>query len=278
MLLGLTLWLWVQFILFPKHKTSALDAVTTPPTQLADSVQRPKLSTYHLFGSSSVSEVPLDLLQAETSLDLIITGIIASTDPEQGLAYIRNRQGDEKKFKVGDDVFGLAKVAEIHAGYLLLSRGGGKQEKLSLSKGYALNTTTAQPRRGDGATTASEKAAAKQRITNHINKSAAWQDAVNQQKFDPNKIAKIVNNISVVKDGQGKVAGLRVSQLSSGSELVKQGLRANDQIVSVNGVDISYQNILTLQSQLQNSSSVNVTVMRNGRKMNLNLNLSELQQ
>ena len=272
-LLGLIVWLWVQFILFPKHQSNDIQAVTAPPTQLSDSSQIPKLSSYHLFGSSSSSEISLDMLQGESSLDLIITGIFFSDDPSQGRAYIRNRQGDEQKFKVGDDVYGLAELAAIHEGHLVLRRAGGKNEKLSLSKG-ALQSTTTKP----AATNNNSKIqASSARIANHINKSSDWQDMLNKQKYDPNKIKQLAGKVSIVKDGQGKIAGLRVSQLASSSELVKQGLKSNDQIVSVNGVDISYQNMLTLQKQLQSNSDVSVTVMRNGRKMNLNLNLSELQ-
>ncbi|MCF6301881.1 MAG: hypothetical protein L3J13_01545 [Devosiaceae bacterium] len=76
-LLGLVVLLWVQFILFPKHQSNDIQAVTAPPIQLTDTTQTPKLSSYHLFGSSSMTEIPLDMLQGESSLDLIITGIFA---------------------------------------------------------------------------------------------------------------------------------------------------------------------------------------------------------
>ncbi len=274
-LMGLVVWLWVQFILFPKHQSDEIQAVTAPPAQLSDPAQIPKLSSYHLFGSSTSSEIPLDMLQSESSLDLIITGIFSSNDPNQGRAYIRNRQGDEQKFKVGDDVYGLAELAEIHDSHLVLRRAGGKREKLSLSKGSMLSTVSKSPATNSKSLKNQESAA---RIANHINKSSDWQDMLNKQQYDPNRIKQLAGKVSLVKDGQGQIAGLRVSQLASSSELVKLGLRSNDQIVSVNGVDISYQNILSLQQQLQSNSNLNVTVKRNGRKMNLNLNLSEFQQ
>lgn len=277
MLLGLIVLLWVQFILFPKHQSNDIQAVTAPPVQLTDSSQIPQLSSYHLFGSSSMTEIPLDMLQGESSLDLIITGIFSSNDPSQGRAYIRSRQGDEQKFKVGDDVYGLAELAAIHDNHLVLRRAGGKNEKLSLSKGAIHSTTSKSPATNRVKINAKNEASSA-RIENHINKSSDWQDMLNKQQFDPNKIKQLAGKVSVVKDGQGKIAGLRVSQLASSSELVKQGLKSNDQIVSVNGVEISYQNILTLQQQLQSNANVSVTVMRNGRKMNLNLNLSEFQQ
>ncbi len=276
MLLGLLVVLWVQFLLFPKHKSNAIEAVTAPPAQLSNRAALPKPSSYNIFGSSAVSQIPLSMLQAESSLNLIITGIFASNDPSQGRAYIKNTQGDEKKFKVGDEVFGLAKLEAIHEEHLILSRNG-KREKMSLNKGHDLNTQTSRINQVDKTAKLKKNASSSQRIANHIKGGSNWQDVLNQQKYDPNKIARIAGNIQVVQDGQGQIAGLRVSQLTSGSDLMKQGLRANDQIVAVNGVEISYQNVLSIQKQLQSSSDVNVTVMRNGRKMNLNLNLSEFQ-
>ncbi len=272
-LLGLIVWLWVQFILFPKHQSNEIQVVTAPPSNLSSSTQITKLSSYHLFGSSSSSEIPLDMLQSESSLNLIITGIFSSNDPAQGRAYIRTPAGNEKKFQVGDDVHGLAELAEIHENYLVFKRAGGKKEKLSLSKGK-IQSAAGKPVVNNKSQAKHQASSA--RIANHINKSSDWQDMLNKQQYDPDKIKQLAGKVSLIKDGQGQIAGLRVSQLSSSSSLLKQGLKANDQIVSVNGVDISYQNILTLQQQLQSSANVNVTVMRNGRKMNLNLNLSEL--
>ncbi len=274
MLLALLVLVWVQFILFPKHQQTDIKAVTAPTSQLLPQAQRPKPSSFHLFGSSTVTEIPLDLLQSESSLDLIITGIFSSDDASQGRAYIRNRQGEEKKFKVGEDVFGLATIDAIHDDHLVLRRGGGKKEKLSLSKNRIDSApTTSQP-----VNKSAKNAASSSRIANHINKSSDWQDMLNQQKYDPNKIAKIASKVSVVTDGQGKIAGLKVSQLSGANALLKQGLRSNDQITAVNGVKISYQNILELRQQLEASPNASVTVMRNGKELNLNLNLSELQQ
>jgi type II secretion system protein C len=273
-LLALIVLLWVQFMLFPKHQTNDIQAVTAPPSQFSDATQIPKLSSYHIFGSSSTSEIPFDMLQSESSLDLIITGIFSSNDPTQGRAYIRSRQGDEKKFMVGDDVFGLAELAAIHDNHLILRRAGGKNEKLSLNKSAIQSTAT---RSKVASTDNAKNETSSARIANHINQSSDWQEMLDKQKFDPNKIRQLAGKVSIVKDGQGQIAGLRVSQLASSSTMVKQGLKSNDQIVAVNGVDISYQNILSLQQQLQSNGDVSVTVMRNGRRMNLNLNLSEFQ-
>lgn len=273
LLVALILALWLQFVLFPKHRDHDIQAVTAPPANLTNLTPRPMPSTYHLFGSSTETELPVAMLQGETSLNLIVTGLFASDDPQQGRAYIRS-QGEEKKFQVGDDVFGMAELAAIHADHVILRRNGNRNEKLSLSKGRtAIDTNPTQVK-----SPINSSSAASERIANHINNSSNWQEMLDQQKYDPNKIAQMASQVSVIRDGQGEIAGLRVSQLSGSSALLQQGLRSNDQIVAVNGVEISYQNMLNLQQQLQGSGDVSVTVMRNGRRMNLNLNLSKLQQ
>lgn len=274
MLSALLVWVWVQFILFPKHKNSEIEAVTAPPSQLPVQVVRPKPSSYHLFGSSTETEIPLSLLQGESSLELIITGIMASDDTEAGIAFIRNTQGEEKKFKVGDDVYGLATLDAIHEDYLVLRRNGGKQERLSLSKNRL--STSSQPKTSTNQQDA-QKTASSARIASHIKKPEDWQQMVNGQKFDPNKIAQMASKVNVVRDGQGQITGLRVANLAGAGNLMNQGLRANDQIVAVNGVKIAMNNILELRKQLESSSSAQVTVLRNGKQLNLNLNLSEFQ-
>jgi len=273
-LLALLVWLWIQFLLFPQHQQSDIQAVTAPPSMLSTTQLRSQPSTYHLFGSSTTTEIPLSMLQSETSLDLIVTGIMATADPAAGRAYIRNRQGDEQQFQVGDEVYGLATLDAVHADHLVLKRGNNSREKLSLSKGRQMNTRTTSKGSDQSAATA----AASNRIANHINKSSDWQEMLNEQKFDATKIARMASKVNVVRDGQGQIAGLRVSQLSGNSDLIKQGLRANDQIVAVNGIKISSQNVLQLQQELSGKDRASVTVMRNGRQLNLNLNLKEFQQ
>ncbi len=272
-LLLLLLLLWGQFILFPKHQSSAVQSATAPPTLAMGISSRPAISGYHLFGDSATSETQINLSNAgETGLDLIITGIFASNDSQQGLAYIRNLGGQEEKFEVGQMVFDLAEITAIYPDYVLLKRQG-QQEKLSLSK----NRLQTDSRPKVNGNKASEHAAVAARNQQFINSGDSWQETLSKTKYDPAKIAKIVGNVSVVHDSAGQIAGLRVSSLSGSDALVKQGLKANDRITAINGVNISTENILTIKQQLEQNDRATVTVNRNGREISLNLNLSELQ-
>lgn len=272
-LLLLLLLLWGQFILFPKHRSVAVQSASAPPTLVTGITSRPAISGYHLFGDSATTETHLDLSNAgETGLDLIITGIFASNDSQQGLAYIRSPGGQEEKFEVGQKVFDLAELTAIYPDYVLLKRQG-QQEKLSLSKNR-LQSTTRPPSNDAGIT---DKAEVAERNRQFINSGESWQETLNKTKYDPAKIAKIVGNVSVVHNSAGQIAGLRVSSLSGSDALLKQGLQRNDRITAINGVTISSENILTIKQQLEQNDQATVTVNRNGREISLNLNLSELQ-
>ncbi len=233
---------------------------------------RPKPSTYHLFGSSEVTETSMAAYDTESQLNLILTGIMSSNDVTTGMAYIRTTSGEEKKFKVGDDVFGLAKLTEIHDDFLILKRGQ-KKERLSLHKGVGIDTNP-QFNQKTNKTNDTQL----NNIQNFVKKSDDWQQTLNQQKYDPNKIAHIVNNINVLQNSQGQITGFRVSAMSDNNMLLQHGLKPNDQIIAINGTSINNRNLLNLRSELSKASSAQLTLLRNGKKINLNVNFNDPQQ
>ncbi|KAA3646913.1 MAG: hypothetical protein DWP95_03245 [Proteobacteria bacterium] len=273
-LLLLTVVLWGQFLLFPKHRGTTIESATAPPTLVPQVNTRPAVSTYHLFGSSNTTETPLNAaLAGETGLDLIITGTFASNTQQRGHAYIRQPGGDEKMFQVGDQVFNVAKLSAVYPDYVLLSRNG-RQEKLTLSKNrlQSNRTGTSQSNQPQSQVPDTEY---NQPFTSGAEN---WQEALNQTKFDANKIARLAGHVSVVRDNGGQIAGLKVSALSANDALMRQGLQSNDRIIAVNGVAIASNNLFTIKQQLEQGERATVTVNRNGREISLNLNLSEFQQ
>lgn len=268
--------LWLQFLLFPKGKTAAQQmAVAVLPQSNPAEEQRSLPSAFHLFGGSKQSEISLaNMVSQESHLNFIVTGIISGKDSKQGFAYIKTTKGvDEKKFKVGDNIFNKAKLTEIHNGYLIVQRNG-KKERLSLHKGVGIDTKSGN-RNSKSAN--NRQLANKTNNINNFNSGGNWQQVLNQQKYNPNKIANIAKYISVVQDEQGQINGLKVSALAKSPLLTNAGLSPNDRIVAVNGTKISTQNLLNLQKQLQNADNAQVTVIRNGRTITLNLNLAGLQ-
>lgn len=264
---------WGQFLLFPKHLSGEIESATAPQKLSADIQSRPPLSGYHLLGSSATTETDLNpAITGETGLDLIITGTFASNEKEHGQAYIRQPGGDEKMFQVGDRVFNVAKLSAVYPDYVLLEHNG-RQEKLSLSKNRI------QSNFGGSAPLNINQNQSDGGVQNPLTGGPQnWQEALNQTKYDPNKIAKLAGNVSVVHNNSGQIAGLKVSALSANDALMRQGLRSNDRIIAINGVAIAGDNLFAIKQQLEQGQSATVTVNRNGREIRLNLNLSEFQQ
>lgn len=263
---------WGQFLLFPKHRGASIESAISPPNLVPQISTRPPVSNYHLFGASETTETALNpALAGETGLDLIITGTFASNEQKRGQAYIRQPGGDEKMFQVGDRVFNVADLSAVYPDYVLLTRNG-RQEKLSLSKNRIQSNST--NRRQSGVPQNQLASSQNQTSNSGVNN---WQEALNQTKFDPNKIAQLAGNVSVVRNNSGQIAGLKVSSLSANDALMRQGLQSNDRIIAVNGVNIATDNLFAIKQQLEQGERAVVTVNRNGREISINLNLSELQ-
>lgn len=252
-------------------------AVTVLPQNNATAEQRTLPSAFRLFGTAEQTETQLgSMLSPESPLNFIVTGIISGGDGKRGFAYIKTPKGiDEKKFKVGDRIFNKAKLTEIHNDHLVVQRNG-KKERLSLHKGVGIDTKAGGDDRQANLGRLAQNTQKAKNISN-FNSGGDWQQVLNQQKYNPNKIANIAKHISVVQNQQGQITGLKVSSLSQNPMLTNAGLYPNDQIVAVNGTKISTQNLLNLQKQLQNADNAQVTVIRNGRTITLNLNLAGLQ-
>jgi len=95
-----------------------------PPDQSPGTIA---LDGAHLFGieeAAYASAVPRTAQSPETALDLILKGIVATDDHRQGYAIIRNRDQQEKYFRVGDNVYSLATLEEIHVDHVILLHDG----------------------------------------------------------------------------------------------------------------------------------------------------------
>jgi len=269
LLMGLIALLWIKFILYDDNRSFDSGMTTSGISHSQDSLNNGFIEQYHIFGSAQrLYDIPLN--QGQTSLDLILNGTMSNSNKASGMAYISNVQGMQKKFKVGDKVFKVATLKEIHRNYVVLNHNG-RDEHLSLNKKNVVINTKVK-----GKTNSNKKS--KPAFLKHLNGSEqrSWQEMIEQQKFDPNKISNIVGNISMVTDQTGAIQGLRVSNLAQGNLLKKHGLRANDIITAVNGNKISGKNMLTIKQTLMQNPSTTITIKRNGKIQNITVNLSDL--
>lgn len=92
------------------------------------------LSQWHLFGEQRVERPaekkpePVPEKRPVTKLNLTLLGLLFSTDGSDDLAIIANGSNDEKTFRVGDELFKLATLTEIHGDHVVLQRQGRYEE------------------------------------------------------------------------------------------------------------------------------------------------------
>lgn len=271
LVIGLIIMLWLKFFLKDNNEYDYVNShnISTHNTTQS-SVNGGSIEQYHIFGSAQqLYDIPLN--QGKTSLELILNGTMSNVDEKTGMAYISNLQGQQKKFKVGDKVFNLAILKEIYKSHVVLNHNG-KNEKLSLPENNLLaNSANIKKNKVDNKKT-------KPAFLKHLNGSqeSNWQQLMDQQKFDHNKISKIVSNISMVTDQAGNIHGLRVSNLAQGNLLKKHGLKSNDIITAINGEAVSSKNMLSIRKTLEQSPNATVTIKRNGQTENIKINLSDI--
>jgi len=267
--MALIVLLWSKFFLFKSGDEAFGSEMNTKPmenVQLASANN--SIANYHIFGSAQqLYEIPLS--QGNTSLNLTLNGTMSHTDTSSGLAYISNVQGIQNKYKVGDKVFDMAELLEIHKTYVVLENNG-KKERLSLPEKLSDNSNRDQSNNVSNSSSAIKK---------HLKNSNQpdWNELMEQQKFDPNKIANIVNNSTLLTDQSGQIQGIKVSNLASGTvDLAKVGLKPSDIITAVNGNKISGKNLLEIGKTIQESPSAIVTIKRNGKTHTIEINKNDL--
>jgi general secretion pathway protein C len=202
----------------------------------------------HLFGTSNVTPTgePRD-----TTMPLILAGVIADRDPGKGQAIIGENAGAAKLYSVGGAITGGARLHAVYADYVLLERNGGL-ETLHLPR----NAQNAGVRSGTTAPTPLRTAAS---------------------AMPPNLMAGLVRVQPVFN--QGKLNGYRIFPGGGkGSTAFTQlGLRPGDMITAVNGtaLDDAGRAMEVLQT-LSSSATATITVTRNGQSQEVNLNLAAL--
>jgi len=267
-LLALIVLVWVKA--FIKNTDSEFDTGinVSSNTNKIELTNQGSIAQYHIFGSKEVL-IDVPMVQSGTSLDLSLSGTMSGVDETQGIAYIANNRGEQKKFRVGDKVFELATLKEIYKDYVVLSHNG-KNERLALSENEKVSTSSRTNKVVD------KKAPAP--LLKHLSgaQNRNWQEMMNQQKFDPSKISSIVGNVNIVTNQMGKVQGLRVSNLAQGDMLTKHGLKSNDIITAINGNKVSSANMLSIKQTLEQNPNATVTIKRNGQIQNIQINISDL--
>lgn len=220
------------------------------------------IANAHIFGQPAPPEKPpQDASNApQTSMPLVLTGIISDDDPRNGLAILGENAAAAKVYAVGDNVPGGARLHSVYSDRVLLDREG-QLESLALPRnvlaGMSMPSPTPPP-----ISAAPPTDSMQERMRRLIAE-------------EPGIISDVMRPQAVF--AQGKQRGYRVYPGRNRQAFLRLGLRPGDLVTAINGTPLDDpargQEIFRT---IGSSSEAHVTVMRNGRQQDLTLNMSQV--
>lgn len=247
-----------------------MPAVGTAPGAVAapiGSAAADRIAAAHLFGIASPDAEATDGSASDplppTTLNLVLAGLFAREDPVAGRAIIGGSAATGRLYAVGATLPGGARLVEVYPDRVILEHGG-RREALRLPRS-ALPGQTSVPA---SAPTAPELAPLS---ANPVASVAPLATAVAD---DP---AKFIRWQAMLRDGQ--VAGVRVYPGEQPTLFARTGLRAGDLVVAVNDSPLTDPaTAAQFLRMLAGAPSSIVTVERDGRTENLQIDLARLSQ
>jgi general secretion pathway protein C len=190
-----------------------------------------------------------------SAIPLVLTGIMAGTDPQRGLAILGPSAQATKVYAVGDNVPGGATVHLVYPDRVVIDRGG-QLESLMLPRKTA---SSAPP----------PSAAALQGnpAIEHVRQMIAAQ---------PGLIGDVIRPQPVME--KGKVTGFRVFPGRNRAAFMSLGLRGGDLVTAINGTPLDDKDRgEEILRTVGSSSEVQVTVIRGGQQQDLTLNIAQIE-
>jgi general secretion pathway protein C len=214
------------------------------------------ITNAHLFGAAPVA-TQSEANAPQTSMPLVLTGIIAANDPQNGLAILGQSAQTAKVHAVGDSVPGGARLHSVYIDRVIIDRNG-QLESLVL------------PRQVSGAAPAPSAAAlpAQSPIVERMRRAFTEQ---------PGLIADLLRPQAVSKGD--KIEGFRVYPGRNRLAFARLGLRPGDEVIAINGTPLDDQDRgQAILNTLGTSPEARVTVIRNNQQQDLTLNIAQVAQ
>jgi general secretion pathway protein C len=237
------------------------DAAPPPPRQ-ATHINVATIANNHLFGNAQSQPQPQgDAANApQTSIPLVLTGIIAADTPENGLAILGENAATAKVVAVGDPVPGGAKLHSVLSDKVILDRNG-TLESLMLPR-------QSGPPLGMSPTAPPPMPTVENPIVDRMRQLIA---------SEPGAISEIMRPQPVF--AQGKQRGFRVYPGRNRQAFTRLGLRPGDLVTAINGTPLDDPSRgQEVFNTLGSASEAHVTVMRNGKQQDLTLQMSQIAQ
>jgi general secretion pathway protein C len=214
------------------------------------------ITNAHLFGAAPVQQQN-DANAPQTNMPLVLTGIIAGNDPQNGLAILGPNAQTAKVHAVGDTVPGGARLHAVYSDRVIIDRNG-QLESLALPR----QASAAAP--APSANSLPTQAPVVERMRRTLTEQ-------------PGLIADLLRPQAVM-DGD-KVKGFRVYPGRNRLAFARLGLRPGDEVIAINGTPLDDQDRgQAILGTLSSASEARVTVIRNNQQQDLTLNIAQVAQ
>ena len=241
-------------------------AAVAPPQSIAK---------WHLFGNSQNPMLAGIARNAPaTTLKLTLRGTLALADVKQGMAMIANERGSESAYKVGEAVTDNATLAEVYTDHVVITHEGAS-ETLNLPRPEDHATIDTPTTRNTASSPNGKASSVPPGYVPPVMAAGAvdWNKASKNLQIDPAKIAQQVHIEPVFENG--KIAGARLSGGGDVAALMsKAGLNPSDVVTAINGKPLtSLSDPQSFVDNLKNTTSLQVTVLRDGKPATLTVSL-----
>jgi len=258
LVLGVALFVQAALIVTDLAGGGARPAAVHTPVVQARPLDLDVITRAQLFGAAAPG--PGEAIKG-TQVPLVLTGVIAGNDAQNGLAIIGQSAQATKVYAVGDMLPGGVRLHAVYEDRVVLDNNG-QLESLALPRN--LSPALAPP----------PSAALLQGGAN-----PSFERVRRMISEQPGLIGDVLRPQPVVDLKSGHMNGFRVFPGRDRTAFARLGLHAGDLVTAINGTplddrDRSEQILKTLSS----ASEAHVTVVRGGQQQDLVLNIAQLAQ
>ena len=228
----------IWFVALGPEAAQSVEATPTEAASTPDVMDVEQIAALDLFGTPPAAGGGFDVDAApDTELDLKLLGIFLANQPAASVAIIGSRGDAGEAYGVGDQIFGNAKLQEIHRDVVLINRAG-KMEALRFDDELPL---AANP---------TPRAARNQSIDQGVHADAEPLAALDAGDSAPEALEASIeafrDRLERDPDGTLRSVGLepvsvggddgyRIGQRAASRQLGRSGLQPGDTIVSIDG-------------------------------------------
>ena len=243
LLLLLALWLGLGWFSYFREAVSAPSQTTTEQIDLQAAINQ--ISSSHLFGRAASAAAPAAVnAPPPEPLNIKVSGVFAATGVKPAYAIVNVDGTGEQAVKAGDELKEGVVLERVHAGHIVLSRGGALEEVM-----LEASSSRPVPSRAQLPNLAAPRAA---------QPGARGGRGATGQAPKPQSAPSVIN----------PAAGVKIETVPQ--DLQKLGLKKGDVISQINGqIVASADDLVSLYDDFSEVGQVIVEGTRDGKPLKL---------